>query len=680
MPQSTSVFADGLGRRELRLAAADAPPTEHLVLNSVLAGHEGFMAALTERFTQLQGRRFTSYARAQALDAAAAGGPEVVSEYVRGWRLADLLDVAESENLTFDIGVVMLLLRQLLPTASLLSTLGRDTASGALGPEHLLLTPQGRLVLTDYLFGPAVEALHWSPEALWRTLRVATPPNAKKAVSQRGDVVQVGVTVLSLVVGRRLRDDEFPERLDGLVASARQKTPNVIDAPLSPGLRDWLLSALQIAPKPFEKLFDAQMALERLLTSDAALLAQPAELDQAVSRFERFMPAVELPEPPAELPLLEAPPPDLVPMAVAFDRPAAKPAPAPAVEAEPEADPEPEVQEVQEVVARVVDEPAPPRTSKHKSGVRKGKAARAVAAPPVEDVDEPLDVAEDEPIAAAPAPAAAANVAPAFTEDAETSPAPAFDEVDTQVPPPVPPRERPQRPAPAAPTFGMRDVTPEPEPSYEPAYAVAQEETPWWRSTKAVAALVVVSLLQTATLVWMARRPGESLGGDGEIVVTSRPEGAQVVIDDREYGVTPATVRLSPGTHVLQVRAGSTEPRIIPLSIRAGTQTAQYVELMGVATTGVLEVRSEPARAKVTIDGRERGSTPLTLRDVTPGDYQVVLERAGWKSTQTVRVEPGSTAQLVVPIPRAPEPPKPVEPPPSADAPPPPAAEPPKTQ
>ena len=56
MPKSTPVFADGLGRRELRLAAADAPPTEHLVLNSVLAGHSGFMTALTERSP----RRMTS--------------------------------------------------------------------------------------------------------------------------------------------------------------------------------------------------------------------------------------------------------------------------------------------------------------------------------------------------------------------------------------------------------------------------------------------------------------------------------------------------------------------------------------------------------------------------------------------------------------------------------------------
>ena len=68
--------------------------------------------------------------------------------------------------------------------------------------------------------------------------------------------------------------------------------------------------------------------------------------------------------------------------------------------------------------------------------------------------------------------------------------------------------------------------------------------------------------------------------------------------------------------------------------------------MQGVATTGVLEVRSEPSRARVTIDGQARGSTPLTLRDVAPGDYQVVLERGGRTATQMVRVEPGATAQL----------------------------------
>lgn len=627
MSESTPVFADGLGRRVVRLESAESAPTEHLLLSPDLSSHAGFTAALADRVAKLHGRRLTAYARVQRVDSDGLAGVSVVSEFVKGWRLADLLDVAESENLTLDIGVVMLLLRQLLPTAALLSTQIRDAASGALGPEHLLLTAQGRLVLTDYVFGGAIEALGWDAEQLWQRLRIATPPGKDgKAVSQRGDVVQVGVTVLSLVAGRRLRDDEFPERLGDLVSSARQKTPAIIDAPLSPGLRDWLMRALQLAPKSFEKLFDAQMALERLLAADSALLAQPAELDQAVARFERFMPVVDLPEPPAELPLLEAPPPDLVPLAVAFDRPAVKvepvaPPPEPAAEAAPAPVPEAATPEAP---------PAPTR----KSGVRrkKGEAAAAepMPAPPIAVVDDLPELVVSAPaevvpvLEAAPPPVAAEDDAP-----------PSAD--------PAPPNVVPFPPA-------ARDWEAPAATVETPAPVMIEADAPWWRSARMVAALVALAVAQTAFIGWTLSRPTESLGSDGELVVQSRPEGATVVIDDREHGVTPLTVRVSPGTHVLQVRAGSAEPRVIPLQIRAGVQTAQYVELQGVATTGVLEVRSDPAKARVTIDGRERGSTPLTLRDVTPGEYKVVLERAGWKSTQVVRVEPGGTAQLVVPI------------------------------
>jgi hypothetical protein len=162
--------------------------------------------------------------------------------------------------------------------------------------------------------------------------------------------------------------------------------------------------------------------------------------------------------------------------------------------------------------------------------------------------------------------------------------------------------------------------------------------------------MAVLILGQAALIGWQLSRPAAGLAGDGELVVQSRPEGARVTVDDEDKGQTPITVRLAPGTHVLQLRVGSAEPRVIPLLIRAGVQTAQYVEMQGVAATGILEVRSDPSRAQVTIDGQNRGSTPLTLRDVTPGEYQVVIERGGRSATQLVRVEAGETAQLTVPI------------------------------
>ena len=79
-------------------------------------------------------------------------------------------------------------------------------------------------------------------------------------------------------------------------------------------------------------------------------------------------------------------------------------------------------------------------------------------------------------------------------------------------------------------------------------------------------------------------------------------------------------------------------------------QTSQYVELQGVAKTGGIEIRSEPAGARITIDGRPRGTTPETISDLTPGDHTVVLESGGRKVSQAIRIQAGITAQLVVPI------------------------------
>lgn len=658
MIESSPLFVDGLGRRVARVRR-DETPVELLYLDPSLSGHPGFEAALRERVTKAAGLRLTSYAKALRVETDEHGGLTLISEYVKGWRLSDLLDVAEAENLTFDIGVVMLLLRQLLPTAAMLASQAKDTASGALGPEHLLLTPQGRLVLTDYVLGPAIETLGWDAERLWAKLRIATPPGAApRAISPRGDTAQVGVTVLSLVIGRRLRDDEFPERLQVLVGGARQRTPSVVDAPLSDGLRTWLTKALQLHERSFASLFDARRALEQLLATETSLIAQPMELDLAMAKVERLMPNVELPEPPPEVEapnLLDMPAPAWTLDASVFDAPA----PATAADAAPARAAELAMPSLAAFGAvAIADPPMAAPAADLVSVPSFALSAAALASPPApvppavaRAAEAPAPAPASRPAAVAAAPAAAGLMVEEFVAAAsarphvEPVPAPvpvaAVEPPPPAVPPPIAPAAEPVRGR-----FGA-DTAAEPAESLAAPIAV---EVPVWRSPRAVAAMAALVLLQGAGLAWMASRPSEGLGGDGELVLQSRPEGAAVTIDGADHGVTPLTVKVAPGTHVLQLRVGSAEPRVIPLTIRPGVQTAQYVEMQGVAATGVLEVRSEPSSARVTIDGQARGSTPVTLRDVAPGDYQVVLERAGWKSTQKVRVEPGTTAQLVVPI------------------------------
>jgi hypothetical protein len=166
-------------------------------------------------------------------------------------------------------------------------------------------------------------------------------------------------------------------------------------------------------------------------------------------------------------------------------------------------------------------------------------------------------------------------------------------------------------------------------------------------------AMAAVILLLLATVGWLfTRDTGAPREGEGELVVQSRPPGASVSVDGTQRGVTPITVRLPSGAHVLEVQVGKSEPRVIPLTIQANVQTAQYIELQGVQSTGTLEIRSEPSGARVMIDGQPRGTTPASIRDLTAGHHSVVLELGGRKATQAVTIEAGSTAQLAVPIPR----------------------------
>jgi hypothetical protein len=113
------------------------------------------------------------------------------------------------------------------------------------------------------------------------------------------------------------------------------------------------------------------------------------------------------------------------------------------------------------------------------------------------------------------------------------------------------------------------------------------------------AILLGVMLLQASVIGWYWSRPAPGPAeGEGELVVTSRPSSARVMVDGSERGSTPLTVTLSAGPHVVEVRSGTSEPRVIPLVIRANVQTAQYVELQEAVPVPPPVERRAPKRRK----------------------------------------------------------------------------------
>jgi hypothetical protein len=137
---------------------------------------------------------------------------------------------------------------------------------------------------------------------------------------------------------------------------------------------------------------------------------------------------------------------------------------------------------------------------------------------------------------------------------------------------------------------------------------------------------------------------------DGTLVMTSNPPGAKLFVDGVERGVTPVTVTLNAGAHQLELR-GDGAPRLMPITMTAGAQVSQYIELpKTTSTAGQLQVRSEPAGARVIIDGTPRGTSPITVPDLTPGEHAVLLESEHGSVKQIVTIEAGITASLMVPL------------------------------
>jgi hypothetical protein len=70
------------------------------------------------------------------------------------------------------------------------------------------------------------------------------------------------------------------------------------------------------------------------------------------------------------------------------------------------------------------------------------------------------------------------------------------------------------------------------------------------------------------------------------------------------------------------------------------------------ASTAALQITTEPAGARVWVDGEARGVAPITVSNLTAGDHTVSVRSAsGEPINRTVTVQDGATASLVVTLP-----------------------------
>ena len=281
---------DGLGVRRLE-SAADGSTVEVLEVAPGLAAHAEFEHAVRTRLERLADLDVDGLSRAYRVDREGST-LRVVAEHVDGLRLPDFLQEAITGNVPLPQPAALELSARIVHVVSSLHQVP-GMSHGAITPAHVVITRTGGVLLTDSVFGPAIESLQRNREQLWREFRVALPASASlPRFDQRADVAQLGATVLAVALGRPLRASEYPRAInEAVIAATLGARPGETGTSTS-ALRMWLQEALLLHPRAtFASAVDAERAYGETLALAASQRGGAAAFESAARRIFGDTPA-----------------------------------------------------------------------------------------------------------------------------------------------------------------------------------------------------------------------------------------------------------------------------------------------------------------------------------------------------------------------------------------------------
>ena len=135
----------------------------------------------------------------------------------------------------------------------------------------------------------------------------------------------------------------------------------------------------------------------------------------------------------------------------------------------------------------------------------------------------------------------------------------------------------------------------------------------------------------------------------GVLMVTSEPEGADVIVNGRLAGVTPLELQLLLEEHelVLERDGFFPEERTASLSDEAPTQALDVTLRREPPKPAFVRINSEPPGAEVEIDGASVGATPTEPLRVDAGNRTVRIVGEGYLPWEdTVRARSGRTVDV----------------------------------
>jgi hypothetical protein len=425
---STSGYQDGLGRRVLAFDREYGVMLERLLLRPELSAFGHALGAQLSHLASIEDERF---ARMRAVERdPETGALTVLSEFVEGQRLSELLDIAATEvrdeNAAPGLDVALGFLLELLPAIAAFHA-KTGLAHGAISAGRVIVTLEGQVVLLDGLFGKALERLRFTPQRLWTELGIAVPAASYPArLDVASDIAQAAMGAVALIVGRPLSATDHPEGLPALVSEAVEIAQIRGSAIFASALQRFLQRALPLPDRqPFATADQAATELRRVLQvqigadrARGALADFVAEMGRIAGRTPqvRVAPA----RPSAAKPAAAPPKPAKPPAPAAAPRPSTPPIAA--------APPNPAAKPIS------IAPPEPAIAIKATETPRPGPAPSAPA--PIEPAVPPAPVAisTPEPVRVDPPPAFAERVTPPPSPDPIVEAPPARDPIAASAP------------------------------------------------------------------------------------------------------------------------------------------------------------------------------------------------------------------------------------------------------
>jgi hypothetical protein len=181
----------------------------------------------------------------------------------------------------------------------------------------------------------------------------------------------------------------------------------------------------------------------------------------------------------------------------------------------------------------------------------------------------------------------------------------------------------------------------------------------WLQGRWVAVALAALVAVQAPFLgYWALRSAGIVGGATGTLAIETDPAGLDVIVDGRAVGRSPIELSLPEGMRSVVLKQG-TLSRTVAVKVARGETVRHRFEFVAAptpvaASTGTLQITSDPPRTALVVDGVARGVTPLTLPDLSAGPHTIAVRFAGGTVEQKVEVVQGTTGSVHVVAPQTP--------------------------